>query len=208
MKLKNFSIFICSFIIASAHANTYVSPVINSNLFFKSNMIGEYVIEINSVGSDRYETQTKRADGNSTFETRLFGIITLEKLLNESVLNGDATKASQIFPLAIGKNTAFVTHGARANGSSWSRNHKWEVIKSYDKLVGQDMQKLWLIKVFAESPGFFKFEGTCEYSLKFSTCIKLEGERFIRGNEKSSGIVKNYLYKAVVDGVEIIMSKD
>ena len=70
------------------------------------------------------------------------------------------------------------------------------------------MQKLWLIKVFAESPGFFKFEGICEYSLKFSTCIKLEGERFIRGNEKSSGTVKNYLYRAVVDGVEIIMPKD
>lgn len=208
--IKEIFTFLISFVVflPFASANTYVSPVIKSGYYFKSNMIGDYVVEVNSIASDRYETQTKRIDGNLSVETRLFGIITLEKLLNESILNGDANKASQIFPLASGKNTTFVTHGARANGSSWSRNHKWEVLKSYEKVVGQDTQLLWLIKVFAESPGFFKFEGTCEYSLKYSICIKLDGVRFIRGNEKSSGVIKNYLEKVIVDGIEAIIEKN
>ncbi len=194
------------FAIGSVYANTYVSPAIKTSFHLNSNIIGNYVVEVTSVGSDRYETQTKRIDGNTTVETRLFGILTLEKLLNESILSGDAVKASQIFPLAVGKNASFVTHGARSNGSSWSRNHKWEVMRSYEKLVGSDLQQLWTIKVFAESPGFFKFEGTCEYSLKYATCLKIEGERFIRGNERSTGAVRNSLEKIVIDGVETPIS--
>jgi hypothetical protein len=207
LKFKNIFTFMGMLAIGSVYANTYVSPVIKSNFHLNSNIIGNYVVEVISVGNDRYETQTKRADGNTTVETRLFGILTLEKLLNESILSGDAAKASQIFPMAVGKNVSFVTHGARSNGSSWSRNHKWEVMKSYEKLIGSDLQQLWTIKVFAESPGFFKFEGTCEYSIKYSTCLKIEGERFIRGNDRSTGAVKNSLEKIVLDGVEMVISK-
>ena len=206
--IKLFLSFVLISSMGSAFANTYVSPAIKTSFHYNSNIIGNYIVEVIAVSNDRYETQTKRTEGNSSSETRLFGIVTLEKVLGENILNSDATKASQIFPLSVGKITSFTTNGARPNGSSWSRAHKWEVVKSYEKSWGGEPQQFWTLKIFAESPGFFKFDGICEYSLKYSACVKIEGERFINGNARSTGPVKNILQKILIDGAEVKFTFD
>jgi hypothetical protein len=43
--------------------------------------------------------------------------------------------------------------------------------------------------MFAEPPGFLKFDSICECYLKYSACVKIEEEIFINGNVRLTGFV-------------------
>jgi len=57
------------------------------------------------------------------------------------------------------------------------------------------------------SPGFYKFEGTCEYSTRLAYCIRIDGDMFILGNSAMTGPYKLVLNKAVVNGTELLVQQ-
>lgn len=195
------AIFALSSVTGHAHAATYSSPTVGAQYYWTNSMTGDLMVEVLSVGSDRYESKTQRLQGNSSVETRLFGILSLGKQLSEGVLPLDAQKAAQIFPLAVGRKVNFDAYGT-SGGGRWYRGHTWEVIQEYSTRIGATQEKFFVIKILSESPGFLKFDGVCHYSPTFAACIYLEGDLFIRGNSAMTGRMTSSMTKAVIKGVE------
>ena len=185
-------------------AATYSVPVAGSKYFHTSNTGGEVVTEVLSASADGYQTRTKRQRGTDSEEFRLFGIQALSKQLNEGVLPRDLLKAAQIFPLQLGKKVSFDTYGSSGAGR-WYRGHTWEVVQEYSVQVGTNTEKVFAIKMLAESPGFFKFDGVCHYAVKYAICMQSEGELFIRGNSDLTGPINAYMTKAIVSGAEVVI---
>lgn len=174
--------------------------------FFTTSNAGEFINEVLSVEADRYNLRsTKVGETKSSESSRFLGVINFSQVLREGILSADKSKAAALFPLKVSNKVAFNHYGG--SGSRWFRDHSMEVAAEKTALIGGEPSQIFVIKWKGESPGFFKFEGTCEYSTRLAHCILVEGESFVRGNSVLTGPYKLVLNKAVVNGVELLVQQ-
>lgn len=185
-----------------AQATPYTPPVAGSTYTFNSSSSGEITVEILSSDQDTFATRTRRQQGGESEERRLFGIYPMSKQFNEGILGRDRVKAAGFFPLEVGKKVIFDTFG-QTNGPRWYRSHTWEAVRQYTLQIGQDSHQVFVIKTVAESPGFFKFDGTCDYSTTYAACLKTEGTLFVSTRPELNGPLSSRMTKAVVRGVAV-----
>ncbi|MEW6478025.1 MAG: hypothetical protein AB1455_01095 [Pseudomonadota bacterium] len=188
----------------NTHATPYSPPVAGSSYTYSTTSSGEVTIDILSTEDGIFTTRSKRQRGSESEERRLFGIYSMSKQFNEGILSRDLAKASEFFPLQIGKKVVFDTYG-QTNGPRWYRSQTWETVRQYSLQIGQDNHQVYVIKVLSESPGYFKLDGTCDYSVVFAACIKVEGDLFVRGRPELTGPQSSYMTKAVVRGMTLTL---
>jgi hypothetical protein len=194
--------FIFLFLSSQVFSNTYSSPAVGDKYFVSSSQ-GEFLNEVVSVDSDRYLTTSTNLGTKSVSEiTRFLGFINFTKNLREDILSLDRDKAKALFPLKVGNKVTFSSYGGNPK---WYRDHTVEVTSAYTSQIGEANSPIFTLKMRSETPGYFKFEGTCEYSVKLAFCIQILGDLFIKGNPDINRPVKLNVTKALLGGVDLVV---
>ena len=207
MNLNFYKVLFCFIsLIASSQvfSNTYISPAVGTKYHVTSTQ-GDFLNEVVSVDPDRYLTTSTNLGTKSVSEiTRFFGFINFAKNLREDILPLDRDKAKALFPLKVGNKSSFSHYGGNPK---WYRDHVIEVTSEYMGQIGEEKSPIFTLKMRSESPGFFKFEGTCEYSVKLAFCVEILGDLFIKGSPDTRRPVKLNVTKAQIGGVDLEVKK-
>ena len=105
----------------------------------------------------------------------------------------------------------YLTSGKKVNlnhyggTTRWFRDRNIEVVSEYLGQIGDENSPVFVLKMKSETPGFFKFEGTCEYSVKLAFCITILGDLFVKDNPEFIRPVKLHMTKAQISGIDLII---
>jgi hypothetical protein len=205
MQLNSFKILFFTtslLLITQATAGPYNPPAVGTKYYVTSTQ-GDFLNEVVSTEQDRYLTTSTQLSTKRVSEvTRFFGFINFAKNLREDILPLDRDKARSLFPLKVGNKVSFSHYGGT---SKWYRDHGIEVISEYMGQIGEENSPIFTLKMRSETPGFFKFEGTCDYSVKLAFCVQILGDLFVKDNPEFTRPVKLNVTKAQIGGVELLV---
>ncbi len=197
---KSLLLFLMGIAAVSAQTNSYVSPKVGTEYHFTSSANGDGINKVISVKNDSYEVETTLKEQKPSKGLRLLGILSFPE--SAGILSQDSEKAVKILPLRVGNRVNFNSFGTTGS-ARWNRDHQWEVLAEYETKIAAKVEKIYVLKLKAETYGFYKYEGTCDFSPTYAVCLRSSGEQFVANRPARTGPTSVSIRKIRLDNVEI-----
>jgi hypothetical protein len=197
---KSLLLFLTGITTVYAQTGSYVSPKVGTEYHFTSSANGEGINKVLSTKGDSYEVETTLKEQKPLKGQRLLGVLSMPE--STGISSQESEKVAKILPLRVGNKVGFKSFGTTGS-AQWNRDHQWEVLSEYETKIAAKAEKIYVLKLKAETPGFYKYEGTCDFSPTYAVCLRSSGEQFVANRPALTGPLSVNIRKIRLDNVDI-----